>query len=77
MKSVGQGLNCCPFNDTGHPALSLPIGTLPPALGDYVTDADAELKLPVGMQLVGKWWGEEGLFQLAAAWEAANNWKAL
>ncbi|KAF4622907.1 hypothetical protein D9613_001491 [Agrocybe pediades] len=75
QKSVGQGLNCCPFNGTGHPALSLPIGTLPPAKEDWVTDADADLKLPVGMQLVGKWWDETGLFQIANAWEGAFDWK--
>ncbi|TFK38685.1 amidase signature enzyme [Crucibulum laeve] len=77
MKSVGQGLNCCPFNGTGHPALSLPIGTLPPAKEDWLTETDGELQLPVGMQLVGKWWNEEGLFQLANAWEKKYDWKSL
>ncbi|KDR68715.1 hypothetical protein GALMADRAFT_256537 [Galerina marginata CBS 339.88] len=76
QKSVGQGLNCCTFNGTGHPALTLPIGTLPPAETDWVTEQDAELKLPVGMQLVGKWWNETGLFQLASAWEAAYDWRS-
>ncbi|PPQ79601.1 hypothetical protein CVT25_003481 [Psilocybe cyanescens] len=76
QKSVGQGLNCCTFNGTGHPALTLPIGTLPPAPADWVTEKDAELKLPVGMQIVGRWWGETGLFQIASAWEGRFDWKS-
>jgi len=76
QKSVGQGLNCCTFNGTGHPALTLPIGTLAPAKEDWVTDADADLKLPVGMQIVGKWWDETGLFQIASAWEGAFDWRS-
>ncbi|KAF8972555.1 amidase signature domain-containing protein [Flammula alnicola] len=76
QKSVGQGLNCCPFNATGHPALTLPICTLPPAEDDWVSPSDADLKLPVGMQLVGKWWGETELFQIAHAWEGAYDWKS-
>ncbi|KAF9007907.1 amidase signature enzyme [Cyathus striatus] len=74
MKSVGQGINCCPFNATGHPALSIPIGTLPPPESELITPGDINLKLPVGMQMVGKWWGEQGLLQLAAAWEKAYDW---
>uniref|UniRef100_A0A8H7YAU5 Amidase domain-containing protein n=1 Tax=Psilocybe cubensis TaxID=181762 RepID=A0A8H7YAU5_PSICU len=76
QKSVGQGLNCCTFNGTGHPALTLPIGTLPPAESDWVTEKDAELKLPVGMQIVGKWWDETGILQIANAWEQKYNWKS-
>ncbi|KAF8907639.1 amidase signature domain-containing protein [Gymnopilus junonius] len=75
QKSVGQGLNCSPFNSTGHPALSLLIGTLAPAPEDWVTETDAELKLPVAMQLVGKWWDETVLLQLASAWEKAYDWR--
>ncbi|PPQ98063.1 hypothetical protein CVT26_003289 [Gymnopilus dilepis] len=75
QKSVGQGLNCSPFNTTGHPALSLPIGTLSPAREDWVTEQDAGLKLPAAMQLVGKWWDETGLLQLANAWESAFDWR--
>ncbi|KAF8170390.1 amidase signature enzyme [Pholiota molesta] len=77
QKSVGQGLNCCPFNATGHPALTFPVGTLPPAEEDWVSPDDAGLRLPVGMQIVGRWWDEVGLFQIAHAWEGANDWKVL
>ncbi|KJA21917.1 hypothetical protein HYPSUDRAFT_139878 [Hypholoma sublateritium FD-334 SS-4] len=76
QKSVGQGLNCCPFNGTGHPALTFPIGTLPPTEEDWVTPEDADLKLPVGMQIVGRWWDEAGLCQIAHAWEGAYDWKS-
>jgi amidase len=34
-------------------------------------------KLPVGFQIVGKWWTEETIFKVAYAWEAANDWKCL
>lgn len=81
QKSVGQGLNCCPFNGTGHPALTLPIGTLPPPASELTEteiqvqrETGKEYMLPVGMQLVGKWWGETTLFQFAAAWEGAFDW---
>ena len=76
QKSVGQGLNCCPFNGTGHPALTFPIGTLPPTEEDWAAPEDAYLRLPVGMQLVGKWWDEAGLCQIAHAWEGAYDWKS-
>jgi amidase len=42
-----------PFNFTGHPAVVVPVGR----------DADG---LPIGVQLVGKRWGEEKLLGVAA-----------
>lgn len=48
-------VNTGPFNCTGHPALSVPCGS-----GDG---------LPIGMMLVGRWYGESTLFQAAAAFE--------
>jgi aspartyl-tRNA(Asn)/glutamyl-tRNA(Gln) amidotransferase subunit A len=45
-----------PFNITGHPALSVPCGT----------DASG---LPIGLQIVGRHWGEVTVFRVAAAWE--------
>lgn len=50
--------NTCAFNHTGHPALSVPVQ---PVNG-----------LPVGMMLVGPWYGEEVLIGVAAALEAAG-----
>jgi aspartyl-tRNA(Asn)/glutamyl-tRNA(Gln) amidotransferase subunit A len=46
-----------PFNLTGHPAISIPAGF-------------TENRLPVGLQLVGPWFAEEALLDLASCQEA-------
>jgi amidase len=33
--------------------------------------------LPVGCMLVGKYWAESTIYQAAAAFEAAGDWKAM
>lgn len=48
--------NTSPFNLTGHPAASLPCGTVE--------------ELPVSLQLVAPKFEEERLFHVASAWEA-------
>lgn len=48
--------NTCPFNVTGHPALSMPCGT--------------SEGLPVGMMLVGRHWDEATIYRAAKAFEA-------
>jgi amidase len=50
--------NTCAFNHTGHPAISVPLGM-----------AD---ELPVGMMLVGRWYGEADLLRVAALLEQAG-----
>jgi aspartyl-tRNA(Asn)/glutamyl-tRNA(Gln) amidotransferase subunit A len=45
-----------PFNLTGHPAVSVPCGI--DALG-----------LPIGLQIVGRYWDEITVLRVAAAWE--------
>jgi len=52
-----------PFNLTGHPAISVPAG--------MTSDG-----LPVGLQLVGPWFGEMRLLQLAALLEEIHDWPA-
>jgi amidase len=44
--------HCAPFNFTGHPSVVIPVGS------------DAE-GLPIGMQIVGKRWGEDRLLEVA------------
>ncbi len=44
--------HCAPFNFTGHPSVVIPIGS------------DAE-GLPIGVQIVGKRWGEDWLLEVA------------
>ena len=74
-KQVGLTSNTCQFNQTGHPALTLPIGMLPPLEGPAASKEG--VKLPVGMQIVGKWWSEELIYRVAYAWELNHDWKSL
>ncbi|KAF2804333.1 amidase signature enzyme [Mytilinidion resinicola] len=73
-KQVGLVSNTCQFNQTGHPALTLPIGMLEIHEGPL---KGSGTKLPVGMQIVGKWWTEETILKVAYAWENANDWKKM
>jgi aspartyl-tRNA(Asn)/glutamyl-tRNA(Gln) amidotransferase subunit A len=50
-----------PFNLTGHPAMSVPAG--------FTEDG-----LPVGLQLVGPWYGEVRLLSVASRLEALHPW---
>lgn len=72
-KQVGLTSNTCQFNQTGHPALTLPIGRLTPKEGPAA--GDAKVKLPVGLQIVGKWWEEGTVYRVAYAYEMRNDWK--
>ncbi|KUI71972.1 Amidase [Cytospora mali] len=58
--ALGNTWNTCGFNVTGHPGLAIPVG--------WGRTEDG-MKLPIGMQMVGKRWGESDLFLAAAAWE--------
>lgn len=51
-----------PFNLTGHPAISIPVGLTPDGL-------------PTGMQAVAPWFGEQRLVDLAAALEQLQPWQ--
>lgn len=55
--------NTAPQDITGHPAMSIPCG---------LVDG-----LPVGLMLVGKHYAEGTIYQAAAAFEAAVDWKTL
>lgn len=73
-KQVGLTSNTAPFNQSGHPVLAMPIGMLEVLEGPGVEHG---VKLPVSMQIVGKWWGEETVYRFAAAWEGANDWRKM
>lgn len=74
-KQVGLTSNTCQFNQTGHPALTMPVGMLEIQEGPL---KGSGAKLPVGLQIVGKWWAEETVYKVAYAWELANpDWKGL
>lgn len=55
--AVWTPMRTLPFNVTGHPSLAVPTGF---AGG-----------LPVGMQIVGKWWDEAGICRIGHAYEQA------
>jgi aspartyl-tRNA(Asn)/glutamyl-tRNA(Gln) amidotransferase subunit A len=50
-----------PFNLTGHPAMSVPCG--------FTTDG-----LPIGLQLIGPWFGEQRMIDVATALENTGRW---
>ena len=52
--------NTCPFNVTGHPAISIPCGM-----------ADG---LPIGLMLVGRHWDESTIYRASAAFERSGDW---
>ncbi|SCU94042.1 LAMI_0E16468g1_1 [Lachancea mirantina] len=66
--TFGVNINTCPFNLSGHPALSLPIGFLP-------CKTSPSQKLPVGMQVVGKHFDESTIYTAAFAWEQHFDWR--
>ena len=50
-----------PFNLTGLPAISIPCGF-------------TKGSLPIGMQLVGRWWDEATVLRAAHAYQQATDW---
>ena len=50
-----------PFNVTGHPALSVPVGFDPGGL-------------PLAMQVIGRHWDERTVYRVAHAYEQATEW---
>ncbi|RDW85351.1 hypothetical protein BP5796_03676 [Coleophoma crateriformis] len=68
VNSAGVSLNTSAFNLTGLPALSLPIGFLPSLVEPHP-------KLPVGMQIVSKFYHEPIIYRVAYAWEQNFDWK--
>ena len=73
-KQIGLTSNTAPFNQSGHPVLALPIGKLDVLEGPGLAD---KVKLPVSMQVIGKWWDEMTVLETAHAWERSNDWKGM
>lgn len=73
-KQIGLTANTAPFNQSGHPVLALPIGMLEVLEGPGVKDG---VKLPVSMQVIGKWWDEMAVYEASYAWERANDWRKM
>jgi amidase len=68
--SMGNTINTAIFDVTGHPAMSLPVGFAP-------SSVDPDIRLPVGMQLVGGLWQEQKVLNAGYSWETANDWKQI
>jgi amidase len=71
-RQVGLTSNTAPFNQSGHPVLAMPIGMLEIEEGPL---KGSGTKLPVSMQVIGKWWHEDDVFKVAYGWSEANDWK--
>ena len=54
--------NTCPFDVTGHPAMSIPCGM--------------SQGLPIGLMLVAKHYGESTIYRAAHAFEQLGDWRA-
>jgi amidase len=67
---LGVLSNTAQFNSTGHPALSLPVGFVP-------APDNPDVKLPAGLQIVGKRFEDLTTYKVAAAWEGSKDWKKL
>ncbi|KAL0932478.1 amidase [Colletotrichum truncatum] len=66
--TIGLTSNTAVFNVTGHPAMSIPVGFL------HAAD-DAQVMLPVGMQIVGGLWQEQKVLAVGHAWERNFDWR--
>ncbi|TID13767.1 putative amidase protein [Venturia nashicola] len=68
--TVGLTSNTAMFDATGQPAMTIPIDWLP-------AKEDANVFLPVGMQLVGGLWQDGKVLRAGYAWEQRFDWKSL
>ncbi|KAL4948137.1 amidase signature domain-containing protein [Aspergillus filifer] len=73
-KQVGLTSNTAPFNQSGHPVLAMPVGMLEIEEGPLKGKG---VKLPVSMQVVGRWWGEEDVYRVAYAWSESFDWREM
>ncbi|ETS86275.1 hypothetical protein PFICI_00103 [Pestalotiopsis fici W106-1] len=69
-RMAGTVLNTAPFNATGHPALSVPVGFVS-------APGDSSIWLPTALQIVGKQFDDLTCLKVAGAWERHKDWKTL
>ncbi|KAI1837623.1 hypothetical protein DTO006G1_3101 [Penicillium roqueforti] len=60
--AIGLTSNTCPFNVTGHPSLTVPCGF-------SSRPERPDVRLPIGMQIIGKRWKDEEVIKAAALFE--------
>jgi amidase len=68
-RTIGATSNTAAFNSTGHPGLSVPCGFVS-------AKDDADVKLPTGLQIVGRRWEDDLVLKVGATWEQNNEWKS-
>lgn len=73
-KQLGLSSNTAPFDQSGHPACAIPVGMLPIEEGPLTGSGK---KLPVSLQVVGKWFDEKTIYEAAYAFEQSYDWKSL
>lgn len=66
--TVGLTANTAVFDATGQPAMTIPVGWLP-------AKEDPDVRLPVGMQIVGGMWKDSKVLRAGHAWESRFNWR--
>ncbi|KAK9783743.1 putative Amidase domain-containing protein [Seiridium cardinale] len=64
--ALGNSMNTCMFNVTGHPAMTMPVGWGSPR------EEGVKGKLPIAFQIIGKRFRESDIFLAAAAWEVGG-----
>ncbi|KAF2648937.1 putative amidase [Lophiostoma macrostomum CBS 122681] len=64
---VGVTSNTCPFNVTGHPAMSVPAGW-----ASVPDQNQPDRALPFGMQIVGRRWHDEDVLEAAAMFDEGH-----
>jgi amidase len=69
-RTIGATYNTAPFNSSGHPALSLPVGFVPSAV-----KGDEALRLPTGLQIVGRKFEDLLVLKVGASWEQKWDWR--
>lgn len=67
-RTIGATYNTSNFNSTGHPGLNLPVGFVP-------AQDDPKVKLPTGLQIVGRKFEDLTCLKIAASWEQSQDWK--
>ncbi|EME79579.1 uncharacterized protein MYCFIDRAFT_37737, partial [Pseudocercospora fijiensis CIRAD86] len=71
-RNLGMVTNTAPFDSTGHPALTVPVGFVDAMDEKGKTEG---IKLPIGIQFVGKKFCESDCFKVGAVWEGVVDWK--
>jgi amidase len=71
-RTIGATYNTAPFKSSGHPALSLPVSFVPSAI-----KGEEGVRLPTGLQSVGRKFEDLLVLKVGASWEKAFDWKTL